>query len=92
MADDILSDEKGHIHRFIEWLHMDPLMFRRWLRAFIAWLAGILTMVISSGMEVALNWTWHDWTKRIGVAALFGIVGAINLGDKNLPVDPAVKP
>lgn len=92
MADDILTDEKGRIHRLIEWFHLDPLKFRRWIRSFLAWLAGILTMVISSGIDTAVNWTWHDWLKRLGVASLFGIVGAINLGDKNPPPDPAPKP
>jgi hypothetical protein len=83
--DEVLTDEKGKIHRLIEWLHGDPLKIRRWVRGFIAWLAGILTQVLAAGIDAAVDWKWQDWVKRLGVAGLFGLVGLINLGDKNLP-------
>jgi hypothetical protein len=90
---DFLDDENGKIHRFIEWFHGDPLKLRRWFRGFIAWLAGILTQVLAAGIDAAVDWKWQDWAKRLGVAALFGVVGIINLGDKNLPVEkPATPP
>lgn len=90
--DEVLTDEKGKIHRLIEWLHGDPLKVRRWLRSFLAWVGAMGMMVIAPGVDSAVDWTWKQWAKRLGVAAIFGVVGAINLGDKNVPTDPATKP
>ncbi len=92
VVDEVLADEKGHIHRFIEWLHGDPLKVRRWLRSFLAWMGAMGMMVIAPGIDTAVTWTWRDWLKRCFIAAIFGIVGAINLGDKNPPSEKPAEP
>lgn len=84
MADDVFTDEKSWVHRLIDWFHGDPMKVRRWVRSFLAWLASIGMMVITPGIDAALAWGWRDWAKRLGVAAIFGAVGAINLGQKNV--------
>lgn len=73
--------------RFTTWLKEDELKVRRWLRAFLAWMASIMTQVLAAGFDTALTWTWKDWAKRLFIAAIFGTVGAINLGEKNRPTD-----
>ena len=88
-ADGVLTDEKGRIHRTIEWFHGDPLKVRRWVRALLAWIGAMGMMVIAPGIDSALSWTWQEWLKRLAIAGIFGIVGAINLGQKNDPVPEA---
>lgn len=78
--------------RFTTWLKEDELKMRRWLRAFLAWVASIMTQVLAVGYDTAMTWSWKDWAKRLAIAAIFGTVGAINLGEKNPTPDPVEKP
>lgn len=69
--------------RVRRWVKNDRVKYRRWIRAFLAWLSGIGTFIVAAGFDTAMSWTLADWGKRLMVAAVFGTVGAINLGDKN---------
>lgn len=84
---------KKYWKRLQKWLKEDDMKIRRWVRAFLAWLAGIGTQLMASGLDAAMTWTLKEWGKRLLIAALFGTVGAINLGQKNPPTEePAQQP
>jgi hypothetical protein len=72
-----------YIRKSVNWVKNDRIKSQRWTRAFLAWFGAMGSMLVGPGINAAINWSLQDWGKRLLVAGIFGIVGAINLGDKN---------
>ena len=71
--------------RFTIWVKNDTIRWRRYARSFLAWFGGMMIPIVGQGIEKVALWDTKTWAKNLGVAAVFGVVGAINLGDKNPP-------
>lgn len=74
--------------KFKRWWRNDALKRRRLLRGFIGWLGGAAMQMAIVGPDVMMTWTTKRWAIGFAVAAIPGLMGLINLGDKNPPTQP----
>lgn len=73
------------LHRAWHWLVTDELKFRRWLRGFLAWLTASMLQMSLAGVDAMAEWPVKKWVIAFWISGLSGVVGLINLGEKNKP-------
>lgn len=74
-------------HRIWHWFVTDDMKLRRWLRGFLMWVLTSALQMSAAGLDAMAEWSVKKWLIAFGISGVGGLIGLINLGEKN----PAVK-
>jgi hypothetical protein len=71
------------IKKAAEAMQKDNMKLRRYTRGVLAWLGATALQMTAVGPDVMMTWTPKRWVMGFLASGIVGIVGLINLGEKN---------